>query len=214
MDAIVEGVARFTQTVYGESQELFERLATGQSPDVLMITCSDSRIDPSLITQTEPGSLFIVRNAGNLVPTFGSDAGGEAASIEYAVAALKVSHVVVCGHDGCGAMGALLDPPPAGALPAVSRWLELAADTRAVVDALAPADTADAATRARHSVEQNVLLQLEHLRTHPSVAAALVGKEGAPKLSLHAWVYDIGFGVVRAYDAKTKCFAPLASRKQ
>lgn len=177
---LVDGVARFRTEAHPARAELFAELATGQSPEVLFITCADSRIDPALITQTEPGSLFVCRNAGNIVPAWSDRADGMIASVEYAVAVLGVRHAVVCGHSACGAMGALLDPPPADAVPAVHRWLPLAG--------IAPTDgeTAD------ELIARNARTQLDNLRTHPSVADA----EADGRLHLHAWVYDIGSGSV------------------
>lgn len=110
MEKILAGVARFRQAAYEQRKGLFAQLATGQSPEVLFITCADSRIDPSLITQTDPGDLFICRNAGNIAPPATSPAGGETASIEYAVTALRVKDIVVCGHSDCGAMKGALAP--------------------------------------------------------------------------------------------------------
>ena len=173
-------------------QALFDELASGQSPATLIITCADSRIDPSLITQAEPGDIFVVRNAGNIVPTLdgdGSSADGNAASIEYAITALNVSHIVVCGHSSCGAMGGLQNLDGLDALPSVRRWLE---HSEPLLDT-AVADDLDAL------IEANVLLQLEHLKQYPGVSE----KIDAGELTLHAWVYDIGSGDVRAYDGST-----------
>ena len=170
-------------------QELFDELATGQSPATLIITCADSRIDPSLITQAEPGDIFVVRNAGNIVPPVdddGSSPDGNAASIEYAITALNVSHVVVCGHSSCGAMGGLQNLDGLDALPSVRRWLEHSE----------PLLSSDAADDLDSLIEANVLLQLEHLKRYPGVRE----KIDAGELTLHAWVYDIGTGDVRAHD--------------
>ena len=110
MDKILDGVRRFRDTVFAEQRSLFERLARKQDPQALFITCSDSRINPNLITSTEPGDLFILRNAGNIIPPYGAANGGEGATIEYAIAVLGVRHIIVCGHSHCGAMQALLTP--------------------------------------------------------------------------------------------------------
>lgn len=175
-----DGVRRFRTDAHRQRSALFAELATGQQPEVLFITCADSRIDPALITQTDPGSLFVCRNAGNIVPAWNDRADGMVASVEYAVAVLGVSHAVVCGHSACGAMGALIDPPPADAVPAVHRWLPEAGVTH------------DGTESIDDLIARNARQQLDHLRTHESVAAAL--DEGT--LELHAWVYDIGAGEV------------------
>ena len=190
---LIAGIREFKENVVPEKQELFDELATGQSPATLFITCADSRIDPSLITQADPGDIFVVRNAGNIVPRLdadGSSPDGNAGSIEYAISALNVSHVVVCGHSSCGAMGGLQDLDGiAAALPSVRRWLE---HSESLLDTPA-ADDLDAL------IEANVLLQLEHLATYPGVQAKL----DAGDITLHGWVYDIGSGDVRAHDGDT-----------
>jgi carbonic anhydrase len=110
MKALVDGVKKFQQTAFPAHQDLFSELASGQSPEWLFVTCADSRIDPCLITQTKPGELFLCRNAGNIVPPFGEAMGGVSATIEYAVMALGVRHIIVCGHSDCGAMKGVLHP--------------------------------------------------------------------------------------------------------
>jgi len=188
--ALIEGIAKFAADTVPRKQDLFTELAGGQSPETLFITCADSRIDPSLITQTDPGEIFVVRNAGNIVPRLeadGSSPDGNAGSIEYAISALNVQHVVVCGHSGCGAMGGLQDLDSiVDALPSVRRWLE---HSESLLDTPAAADL-------NALIEANVLLQLEHLKTYPGVQAKL----DAGEISLHGWVYDIGSGDVRAHD--------------
>ncbi len=200
---LVAGVHHFKRQVFRQQRELFARLAGGQSPQTLFITCSDSRIDPNLITHTDPGDLFVVRNAGNIIPAYTAASGGEIASIEFAVAGLAVSDIVVCGHSHCGAMKGLLHPEYLTEMPAVAQWLTHAEATRRIVKSkygqLAPSDQLDVA------IEENVLVQIENLQTHPAVALALA--EG--KLKLHGWVYDIATGEVYAYDDSAEQFVPL-----
>ncbi len=186
MHPIHEGVRRFQAEVFPGLSERFAGLAEGQSPHSLFITCSDSRIDPGLVTQSRPGEIFVQRNAGNLVPEYGRDE-GTASAVEYAVAALGVQLIVVCGHSGCGAMGALLNPGSLALLPRVASWVEHAAPTGAAVADYGPARQLDGA------IEHNALRQLDNLQTHPSVQVALA--EG--RLRLEAWVYDIASGSVR-----------------
>ena len=133
MQRLIEGLHHFQSQVFGNQRELFERLAKGQAPETLFITCADSRIDPCLLTQSAPGDLFILRNAGNLVPPYGAVRGGEAATIEFAIAGLGVKDIIVCGHSHCGAMKGLLDPPPATAFPALNDWLSHAEATRRIM---------------------------------------------------------------------------------
>jgi carbonic anhydrase len=200
MQRLIEGLHQFQSQVFGSQRELFERLAKGQAPETLFITCADSRIDPCLLTQSLPGDLFILRNAGNLVPPYGAVRGGEAATIEFAVAGLGVKDIVVCGHSHCGAMKGLLDPPPATAFPALGEWLSHAETTRRIMqDKYADRTGAE---QLNVAIQENVLAQLENLRTHPVVASALAQE----KLRLHGWVYKIETGEVFVYDPTMRQF--------
>lgn len=205
MDKLIDGVRHFRSAGYPERRALFEALSSGQAPRVLFVTCSDSRVAPHLITSSEPGDLFVLRNAGNLIPAYSAQGTGEDATVEYAVAALGVEHVIVCGHSGCGAMGALLDPESLDALPSVAGWLRHARSTAACV-ATTVAKDATHAHRLNAAVETNVLRQLDNLKTHPSVAAALARHA----VKLHGWVYDIGTGSIRSYDPDRQTFVELA----
>ncbi|MEB3236679.1 MAG: carbonic anhydrase [Candidatus Sericytochromatia bacterium] len=203
MRKLVEGVQKFKNQVFDEHRELFAKLALGQAPEALFITCADSRISPSLLTQSKPGEIFIIRNAGNIVPPHGAANGGEGATVEYAVAVLGVKDIIVCGHSDCGAMKAVLKPETLDELPTVRAWLNHAETTRRIVRTkhahLEGQDRVDAA------IEENVLVQLEHLRTLPSVAVRLAKGD----LRLHAWVYQIDTGAIRSFDAMTGRFVPL-----
>jgi len=202
MKKLVTGHQRFRDHAFAEHRELFERLASGQRPQALFVTCSDSRISPNLLTQTDPGDLFILRNAGNIVPPHGACASGEAATIEYAIEALGVRDVVVCGHSHCGAMRALVEGGTE-ALPSVERWLELAAPTRRVITTCYR--DCDPEVQFNVAIQENVLQQLQNLRTHPAVA----GRLAAGDLRLHGWVYKLTTGEIFAYDAREGQFRPL-----
>ncbi|GAB4528524.1 MAG: carbonic anhydrase [Amphiplicatus sp.] len=206
MPRFAAGVIRFQNEVYPQKKELFERLSKGQSPEALFITCSDARVETAMITQTDPGELFICRNAGNIVPPHTSHTGAMTASIEFAVAALKTPHVVICGHTECGAMRGALNPQGLEALPHVREWLRYARAAVEVVDTLA--GDASEEERMKMLLEQNVILQLRHLKTHPSVAARLAKGD----LALHGWVYDIRTGAVSAYDEAQGRFVPVEQR--
>lgn len=206
MQKLIRGVSRFQREVYVRNKELYTKLAEGQSPHTLFITCSDSRINPSVLTQSEPGEVFIVRNAGNIVPPHGAAACGETATIEYAVSALGVADVVICGHSHCGAMKGLLSPESLKDLPCVADWLAYAAATRAVLRENYP----DRSPEELHNlaIQENVLIQLENIKTLPSVAARLA----AGNLGLHGWVYKIETGEVFAYAPEEGQFLPLSDR--
>jgi carbonic anhydrase len=203
MERIIEGVKKFQQKIYQEHQELFHQLATAQNPEVLFITCADSRVVPDLITQTKPGDLFICRNAGNMVPPYGEVHGGVSATIEYAVLVLGIKHIIVCGHTDCGAMKGVLYPDKVASLPTVKTWLNHGELARRIVSEHYP-DLSEHEKLAALT-EENVVAQLEHLRTHPSVASRVAAGE----MYLHGWVYDIGHGKVRAWDPTTHAFVPI-----
>lgn len=200
MPHFARGVVQFQNHVYPQKRELFERLSKGQNPEALFITCSDSRIETAMITQTDPGELFICRNAGNIVPPHTSHTGGMTASIEYAVSALEVQHIVICGHTECGAMIGALDLDSLGKMPHVREWLSYARAAVEVVDTKYPDATPE--QRLNLLLRQNVVLQLQHLCTHPAVAARLAKGD----LHLHGWVYDIATGEVDAYNDATDDF--------
>jgi carbonic anhydrase len=204
MQKLIQGIHQFQQENFRPLQELFEHLSKGQSPETLFITCSDSRIDPNLLTRSKPGELFILRNAGNIVPPHGAPNGGEAATIEFAVAELGVKDVVICGHSHCGAMQGLLQPEQLASLPVFSSWLSHAEKTRTIVKENYAHLAGERLLTA--TVEENVLVQLENLRTLPVIVPRLMRDD----LHLHGWVYKIETGEVFAYELESGQFVPLA----
>lgn len=203
MHRLIEGIQRFRESLNGCGPQRFAHLAKVQQPEALFITCADAGINPNLITQTEPGELCILRNAGNLVPPHGAGAGGEEPTIELAVRGFGVRDIIVCGHTHCHAMAGLLDRDLVADLPAVSAWLRQAEATRWIVRTKYPDLTGEALLRA--AVEENVLVQMENLRTHPAVAARLACGD----LTLHGWFYEVETGEVLAYDDSVGRFLPL-----
>ena len=199
---IIQGIQHFQERVFGGKKSLFRRLENTQSPLALFITCSDSRIDPGLLTQTQPGELFILRNAGNLVPP-NTIPSGEGATIEFALKQLHIHDVIVCGHSNCGAMRGLLAPDSLRELPAVANWLTYARDILPTVERLGAALSPD--DKLELAIERNTLLQLEHVMTYPFAIEALQ----AGRLRLHAWVYHIATGQVTAHDPSKERFVPL-----
>jgi len=205
MQKLVQGLHHFRSNIFRSQQELFERLADGQNPEALFITCSDSRINPNLITQTDPGDIFILRNAGNIVPPHGAPNSGEQATIEFAVVGLGIKDIIVCGHSLCGAVSGLLKPEKLQDMPAVAAWLTHAEATRRIVKDKY-GHLADEALQTV-AAQENVLVQLENLRTHPAVAVGLARGD----LKLHGWMYKIQTGEVFAYDAVEGQFLPLGA---
>ncbi|MBU1375546.1 MAG: carbonic anhydrase [Alphaproteobacteria bacterium] len=187
-----------------EQTALYRRLASdGQSPKALMISCADSRVVPELITQAAPGDLFVCRNAGNIVPPFSQANGGVSSAVEYAVMALGVRDIVVCGHSDCGAMKAFNNPEALAAMPNVAAWLRHAHAAHSVV--CSAYEGLDDAQAARVLALENVVVQINHLRTHPSVASAIARGD----LTLHGWFFDIETGQILALDGETGHFVKV-----
>lgn len=199
-EVLRSGVARFRERVFPRRRGLFERLAKAQSPKALFLTCADSRIVPSLITQTGPGELFVERNPGNLVPVYSEESVGVSASIEYAVAALRVEHIVICGHSDCGVIKSILHPEKVEQLPAVRRWMQFGAAARRQL--MEQHGDSPESTQIPILTQLNVLTQIDNLHTHPSVRQAIA----EDRLEIHGWVYHIENGEVWAYDHKTARF--------
>ncbi len=199
MDKIIKGVLTFQQKEQPKRQAAFNELAGGQAPEALFITCADSRVDPNLITSTNPGDLFVCRNAGNIVPPHSHQTNGIAASIEYGVSALGIRHIIICGHNECGAMQGVLNPESIEKMPLVKDWLAFSAAAKNV-------SATDPKEQLKLTVRANVLLQISHLKTHPCVASRLATDE----ISLHGWVYDIKSGAIEVFDAAQDKFVQFA----
>ncbi|MEB0078367.1 carbonic anhydrase [Pseudomonas sp. CCI3.2] len=200
---IVDGFMHFRHEVFPKQEELFKSLATVQRPRAMFIACADSRIVPELITQSSPGDLFVTRNVGNVVPPYGQMNGGVSTAIEYAVVALGVQHIIICGHSDCGAMRAVLNPQTLEKMPTVKAWLRHAEVAKTVVE-----DNCHCANEQESMhvlTQENVIAQLQHLRTHPSVAS----KMASGQLFIHGWVYSIETSDILAYDAEQDSFLPL-----
>ena len=211
-DAILEelksGIRRFQREIYPAQAEQYQRvMAEPQRPHALIITCADSRIHPEVLTQAAPGEVFVTRNIGNLVPGYGEMLGGVSAVLEFAVCAMQVQHIVVCGHMECGAMKALLEPDTLEPMPTVKSWLKNA--HLALEEAKAIARTArergEEPDLLRIVTERNVLLQMRHVHSHPSVAEAIAFGE----LTISGWVYDIAAGEVGICRDGEQTFEPI-----
>lgn len=207
LEQLKAGIRQFQTSIYPEMAEMYHKAASEpQEPHTFFVACADSRVDPELITQSKPGELFVLRNIGNLIPPYGEMMGGVSAVVEYAVSLLKVKHIVICGHADCGAMKGLLAPDSVTPMPAVKNWLKNAAAAMSVAEALGE-EQEEQLKFMRRVTEQNVLLQIQHLRTHPSVAGAIAREE----LTISGWVYEIGTAEVRIWDEAAKEFVPVSS---
>ena len=203
MQKLVNGIHHFQSKIFRPQRERFEKLADGQRPLAVFVTCSDSRVNPNLITQTDPGDLFVIRNAGNIIPRHQPSPGGEEATIEFAITELEIRDIIVCGHTRCGAVTGLLNSDRLGRMPAVRSWLSHAEPTRRIIREKYEHLSEGALVNA--AVQENVLVQLENLRTHPAVGAMLA----RGTLKLHGWVYKIETGEVFAYSPRTGQFESI-----
>ncbi len=196
---------KFREQIFPSHKDEFLNLANKQQPQVLLITCSDSRIAPELILQSKPGDLFVCRNIGNMVPPYGEMLGSITAVIEYAVGALQIKAVVICGHSDCGAMKGLLHPEKVQDLHAVSAWLRNGQSARQIAMESHPGVNED--KLLEFLTEENVIAQLQHLETHTTVASRL--RRG--DLELYGWIYKIHTGEIWNYDAAQERFVLLDS---
>lgn len=206
MEKLYRGIYKFQGAYFKKEQDFFKRLSKKQTPDVLFITCADSRIDPNLITQSKPGALFIIRNIGNIIPPFDAikDKNSVAAAIEFAVLGLKVTDIIVCGHSNCGAMQALFeDARDFDNMPHLKDWLEIALPVKNILSTFSHSLCLDSFQKITE--EENILLQLKHIQTYPFVEQLL--KVGS--LHLHGWYYDIGEGEVYAYNPAENIFEKI-----
>ncbi len=195
MKKLIKGLREFKSSYFCQHQELFEQLSHSQKPRVLFITCSDSRVDPNLITQAQLGELFVIRNAGNIVPPYGATNGGEGATIEYAVQALDIRQIIVCGHSHCGAMKGLITLDKLREeMPLVHDWLKYAEATRRLVKE--HYGHYEEEELLEIMIAENVLTQIENLRTYPVIHSRLYQEQ----LKIFAWIYHIETGEVLAYD--------------
>ncbi|MFW6357914.1 MAG: carbonic anhydrase [Chroococcales cyanobacterium] len=203
MKKLLKGLREFQTSYFSSHQELFEQLSHGQKPRVLFIACSDSRVDPNLITNAQVGELFVIRNAGNIIPPYEATNSGEGASIEYAVHALDIQQIIVCGHSHCGAMKGLLKLSSLEEeMPLVYNWLKYAEGTRRLIKENYSDREGEELLEA--TIAENVLTQIENLRTYPVIHSKL----HRGQISLHAWIYSIEKGEVLEYDPFKHQYVP------
>lgn len=205
MKDIFDGLALFQSLAYPRHKELFERLARNQTPQAVFIACSDSRLVPNLLVQAEPGDLFIIRNAGNIVPPAGQGGEGVVASLEYAVMALGIRDVILCGHSNCGAMKGVLHPEKVEHMPSVAGWARHAEPARRAVEVLHPEAEDEAVLDL--VVDYNVITQMHNILTYPFIRALVQRNE----LELYGWVYDISSGRVKGLDESGTRFIPVGT---
>lgn len=207
MQKLIEGIRQFQSSYVPSHKALMTELSKGQHPRVLFIGCSDSRVSPEIITQSDIGDLFIIRNAGNIIPPYEATNGGEGATIEYAIEALDIKQVIICGHSQCGAMKGLLQIGELeDKMPLVYEWLRHTEATRKLV--MDNYSHLEKKEMLNALVAENVLTQIDNLRTYPVIRSKLY--QG--NLSIHGWIYKIETGEVLAYDSENHAFVPPNSK--
>ena len=198
------GLLEFKKKPFQGMKDLFEQLSVKQNPETLFITCSDSRIVPSLITQADPGDLFSIRNIGNIIPPYPSSF-SEAAALEYALNVLDIKDIIICGHSNCGAMKGLLTPHIEDQLPGVASWL---GHSHAVLEEMKAERTTELSDPAREleiATKKNIVHQMNHLKTYPLIKAKMERKE----LTIHGWYYELVKGQVFIYEQELNEFINL-----
>ncbi len=203
---IIEGYKKFRQKYFDGSSSVFEDLKNGQSPKILVIACSDSRVDPAIILNCKPGDLFVVRNVANLIPPYENDDGhhGTSAALEFAVCGLEVKHIIIFGHSSCGGINALVtNPNKMQEKNFISRWMELAQPAyQKTIQDFPNSSIEDQVDRCAHFALTN---SLKNLYTFPWIAAKVA--EGT--LSLHSWYFNIDTGVIEEFQPELGSFTDL-----
>jgi carbonic anhydrase len=204
---LTEGFLAFRNATFLPKRATFEQLAQKQQPRVMMIACSDSRVDPAILTGAGPGDLFMVRNVANLVPPCTMDLAqhGVSAALEYGVTALGVEHIVVFGHVDCGGIHALLtaDPAIGKQHTFIHQWLQIADEARRRTLIIARDQPIE--TQLRILEQEAIRTSLANLLTFPWIEQRV----GDGRLRLHGWVFDINKGEVQAYVPASDAFEPL-----
>lgn len=204
MKKLLNGIVEFRNTIRPHLMEKFQELAHTQTPDTLLVACSDSRVVPNLFASTDPGDLFVVRNVGNLIPECNCDTTSkgyaEAAAIQFSLNNLPIQNVIICGHSSCAAMGAILDGAVSKELDHVNHWLQHGENALDKLNNFSDFITIAPSSRQDQLSQLNVIQQLEHLMTYPDIKKRV--EEGT--LKLHGWWFDIQHANVYAYHRKDR----------
>ena len=214
LSKLINGFFDFQRNTYAPKREFFAQLALRQRPKIMMVACSDSRVDPAILTNADPGDLFMIRNVANLVPAFAVDDAkhGTSAALEFAVTALEVEHIIVCGHTRCGGLQALYtsDPSVARDHSFIHNWMQIADEPRRRTLLIARDRPLD--EQLRVCGQEAIKTSLANLLSFPWLAERVA--DG--RLSVHGWIFDIEAGEIDVYlperDAFERLTAELASR--
>ncbi len=209
---MIQGIVEFRQKALPGYRETFAKLALGQAPNALFIACSDSRVAVNVFASTNPGDLFVVRNVGNMIPP--ADEKGistadesEAAALEFALGRLEVHDIIVCGHSECGAIGALVEGREKIASPNLRAWLRHGEDS--LLEDRSPLLVEGPGERHNRISQRNVLTQMDHLRTYPTVQRQISER----KLNLHGWWFELKTASVYAYENEARRFVLIDEAK-
>jgi len=199
---LLKGIRHFKNNQFKEKEDEFTALMQGQAPDVLFFGCIDSRVDLRSVTNANPGELLVDRNPGNIVTPYSSTPSGEASSIEFALNHLSVDEIIICGHSHCGAMSGLMTTGIEKELPSTAAWLSYAKPALENLEAHHPELNDDPSLKLTRLIQDNILLQIEHLKTHPAVTKRLADGN----LKIHGWYYEFEKGEIYIYNASKKSF--------
>lgn len=204
MDALIDGFRRFRSTTFEQNRSVYEALAQRQSPKVLLIGCSDSRVDPAIIFDAQPGEMFVLRNVANLIPPYEPDDGhhGTSAAVEFAVRGLEVEHIIVLGHARCGGVRALVEGKATEDFDFVKGWMRIARSARDRAMALTLSSGQPVEAALRMCEKETVAISLANLMTFPWIRARV--EQGS--LMLHGWFYDMDGGRLSHLDPITNTF--------
>jgi carbonic anhydrase len=205
----IDGISRFQQQHFGDNPELADQLSKGQKPLALLIGCSDSRVDPALLTDCAPGDLFMIRNVANLVPPYEKDGGfhGVSSALEYAVCFLQVEHIIVMGHSQCGGINGLMSMADGSSVGEfISKWVNIAAPARDKVLRELPDESPE--EQAHACEKEAILISLRNLQSFPWVKDRI--SQG--KLMIHGWYYNLGTGQLKFYNQLTEQFEVLVEQ--
>lgn len=200
MKKLIKGLHKFQTEVFPIQKDFYQDLTKGQNPEILFISCSDSRINPNLVTSADPGDLFILRNAGNIIPVY-DIMHSESATIEFAVRELQVKHIIICGHSHCGALEATLHLEQLNDQPSLHHWLDTHV-TPTVELVKQNYQDLDHAALMNVVLQEHVLQQIENLKTHPVVNRAIADHT----LTVHAWVYKFEHGDIFSFNTQNGQF--------
>jgi carbonic anhydrase len=208
LENLLSGYTRFRDKFFASDNILFKNLSLGQNPSALIVSCCDSRVDPAIILDCDPGELFVVRNVANLVPPYENDHHyhGTSAALEFGVCHLHVPHIILLGHSQCGGIKSLVERKTQNPDSFIDKWMELARCS--IIDELKQCCSSPKSTE--QCEKESLIGSLGNLKTFPWIKT----KVDANELILHAWYFDLIEGNLEIYDETTQQFLPFSHSKE